>query len=242
MSLSKWLYDFSNKDDLKKIFSNYEGLNLSKELPNVTLINKKLLNSNDENNTLALINLLEQHPSIRNIDQNIKASAKDISIEKQKYKSQFGINTSFSYRDDDKFGNVRANLFSIGVSMDIPMYTDSLDSSVKAARLYVNTIKTKKWLQLRNLLTTFQTSKVSLNRLEQRYKLYTNKLLPQIKEENEATLTSSTNDDGSFSDVVRSSISLLNTKVDILNIKIDIQKNKIALNYVLMNNYKEILK
>ncbi|AOW78744.1 hypothetical protein A3Q34_19015 [Colwellia sp. PAMC 20917] len=39
----------------------------------------------------------------------------------QKYKTEWGVNASYGYRGDDAMDGSRADLFSIGVTFDIPL-------------------------------------------------------------------------------------------------------------------------
>ena len=64
---------------------------------------------------------------------------------KQKYKPEWGVNASYGYRDDDPMGNSRADLFSVGVTFDLPLFTDNRqDKEVKSAISKTEAIKTEK--------------------------------------------------------------------------------------------------
>ena len=97
-------------------------------------------------------------------------------------------------------------------------------------------------MQVRKLHSSYKTIKVNLLRLKDRQTLYETKLIPQINEQTEASLTAYTNDDGSFAEVVRSRISLLGAQIDILNINVNIQKNIVKYNYLFASDAKEIIK
>jgi 3'-phosphoadenosine 5'-phosphosulfate sulfotransferase len=66
--------------------------------------------------------------------------------------------------------------------------------------------------------------------------LYTTQLLPQIHDQAEASLTAYTNDDGDFSEVVRSRIAVLNAEIDELTINVEEQKIRLELNYLFIGN------
>lgn len=239
LSLSKWLYTFSNENKLDAINLSLNDIVLPKDLPSIKLFNMK--NFRNKNNE-ALSNKFKEHPSIKSIDQKIKASAKNISLAKQKYKPQFAANASYALRADDNMGNSRTNLFSAGISFDIPIFTSKKqDKDLEASILRTRVVKIEKILQLRRLASSFETLKIKLKRLEQREELYKNELLPQMSEQAEASLSAYTNDDGAFTEVVRSLISQLNAKIDALKIKVEIQKNIIQLNYLTIEKSTQIL-
>jgi len=238
--LSQWLYNYSNEEQLNEnILKSFDFI-LPKKLPQIAIINSQAL---DKNNALEMLDSFGNHPSVKNIEQKIKATAKGISLAKQKYKPQFGINTSYAFRDDDARGNNRADLFSVGFSFDIPIFTKNRqDKELQAAILKTKAVKIQKSLQLRKLLSSFETTKANLKRLKDRSTLYETKLLPQISEQAEATLSAYTNDDGSFAEVVRAQIAQLNAKIDVLNINVDMQKNIIKLNYFFIKKADDIFK
>ena len=238
-SLSQWLYTYSNEEQLNDTISKSFNLVLPNKLPSIKLLNSDAFNHNVDSKIL--IDTFKNHPSIKNIEQKIKAATKNISLAKQKYKPQFGVNTSYSLRDDDIKGNSRADLFSVGFSFDVPLFTkNKQDQDLQAAVLKTKFIRTQKLLQLRKLLSSFETTKSNLKNLNDRDTLYLSKLLPQLSEHAETTLTAYTNDDGAFSEVVKSRIAQLNTKIDALNIKVEIQKNIIKLNYYFMTKSDDI--
>lgn len=241
LSLSEWLYDFSNEELQNENIIKSLNLVLPKQFPNIKMINSKKLSNNES--SIDLLDGFKNHPSIRNIDQKIKAVSKGINLAKQKYKPQFGMNTSYGYRDDDLIGKSRADLFSVGVSFDIPIFTQNKqDKELQAAILKTKSVKSEKWLQLRRLMTSFEVTKVNLERLKDRDTLYKSELIPQINEQAEASLTAYTNDDGDFSEVVRARIAQLNAKIDALNISVEIQKNIVKYNYLFITKSDDILK
>ena len=73
-------------------------------------------------------------------------------------------------------------------------------------------------------------------RLIDRQNLYKTKLLPQIYDQAEASLTAYTNDDGDFSEVVRSRIAVLNAEIDELTLNVEEQKIRLELNYLFIDS------
>jgi len=130
-------------------------------------------------------------------------------------------------------------LFSVGVSFDLPLFTENRqDQQLRAATSKKATVKTKRWLVLRHLIASFKSTRAQLLRLIERQKLFKRRLLPQMHDQAEASLTAYTNDDGDFAEVVRSRIAELNARIDALNINVDIQKNIVQLNYFLIESNK----
>ena len=169
-----------------------------------------------------LIKLLMAHPSMVAIDQRIASKRTQVSLAKQSYKPQLGVNMGYGYRADNQAGESRADLLSVGVSIDLPLFTDNRqDQQVNAAIANAEAIKTDKRVALQSLKGQYFKEVSQLERIEQRNTLYQNTLLPQMSQQAQATLNAYTRDDGDFSDVMRARISELNAKIDALNIQID---------------------
>lgn len=225
--LNEWL-----NENVKGKNAISNGAQLSSTLPKVTLISPELYRFEMEEITPILFDVFSQHPAIKALDEKVNANRVGIELARQKYKPAWGVNASYAYRDDDAMGNDRADFFSVGVSFDLPIFTDQRqDQQLKAAISRSEAVKTEKGLLIRKLKASFETARVQLKRLNERRDLYQMKLLPQVQEQAEASLTAYTNDDGDFSEVVRARIAELNASIGALNIDVDRQKVISRLNY-----------
>ena len=232
--LNEWLIE-NVKDKDKTAISN--DTQLSSVLPNITLQRPELYRSEMEVPASMLVDALSQHPAIKTLEKKVNASRAGVELARQKYKPAWGVNASYAYRDDDAMGNDRADFFSIGMSFDLPIFTDQRqDQQVKAAISKSEAVKTEKGLLIRKLKASFETARVQLMRLNERMNLYQMRLLPQVQEQAEASLTAYTNDDGDFSEVVRARIAELNASIDALNINVDREKVIARLNYFVVAN------
>ena len=129
-------------------------------------------------------------------------------------------------------GNDRADFFSVGVAFDLPLFTSRRqDQQVQSAVADSEALRTEKWLALRQMMAAFATQRSRLQRLEQRRELYSSRLLQEMQEQAEASLTAYTRDDGDFSEVVRARIAELNARVEALDIEVDRMQVISQLNY-----------
>jgi outer membrane protein TolC len=236
--LGRWLINFSLNSQSKLTDNNALIFKLplivSEEQPKLELINHASVYSEQWLSTDKLSALLSFHPSVKSIDKKIAATKTGIKLAEQQYQPQWGINASYGYRADDSMGSSRADLFSIGVVFDVPLFTENRqDNEVKSAISKTESIKTEKLLLLRKLMSAFTSSKGQLIRLTERQALYQDKLLPQIHDQAEASLTAYTNDDGDFAEVVRARIAELNAEIDFLAINVQKQKIILEINYLL---------
>ncbi|PHS71497.1 MAG: transporter [Methylophaga sp.] len=214
----------------------------SQRLPQLVLRYPELMQLEDTVISTTLASHFVQHPLVVALESRIKASDTDIELNEQKYKSQWGLNASYSYRGDSSNGRHRADLLSLGINFDLPLFTKvKQDKLVQAAVFEAEAIKTQKWLLLRKMIAEFEAAKVQFHRLDQRYQLYQHQLLPQIHEQAEAALTAYTNDEGDFAEVVRARIDVLDAEIDKLGIEVDRQKMIAQINYYLVKGDSSLI-
>lgn len=215
-----------------------DRLRLSDHLPSVFLADEQLIRRPDTDQAL-LGKALQQHPMIRQFQQQIMAGATGVSLARQKYKPQWGINASYGYRDDDPVGTERSDFFSVGVSFDLPLFTHNRqDREVQAAIYNQQALTTDRALALRSMHSRFEVVKSRWLRLNQRKVLYETRLLEEIHQQADASLTAYTRDDGDFAEVVRARIAALNANIDLLNINVDRLQALAELNYF-MTAYRD---
>ena len=181
-----------------------------------------------------LSSYLVRHPSIQIVDQSIAAAGTAVQLAKQQYQPQWGVNASYGYRGEDPTGRDRADLFSVGVTLSMPLFSSTgQDKEVEAAISRQEKIRTERSLILRQMIASFHSARTQLDRLEQRREIFDNKLLPQVKQQAEAALNAYESDNGSFIEVVRARIAELNTRIEYLGIKIARLKQIAQTNYLL---------
>lgn len=177
---------------------------------------------------------VRHHPALGALDQRIEATQTGIDLAKQKYKPEWGLTAQYGYRHNDPLGRDRADLFSIGVTFDLPVFTGNRqDKEVSAAINRTEAARTEKHLLGRQLMAELVTAVEQLARLEERQALYNGKLLPQMAEQAEASLAAYNNDDGNFAEAVRDRIAELNARIEALAIAVESQKIIAQINYLL---------
>ncbi|WP_370978971.1 TolC family protein [Agaribacterium sp. ZY112] len=175
---------------------------------------------------------LSRHPKIKSLDKKIKAFDSGVRVAKQSYKPQWGVNASYGYRDQTPMGDDRSDFFSVGVSFDVPLFTGKRqDKKVQSANAELEAVKTERALILRQLKSGYDAAEAKHVRLSERKSLFDTRLLKEMAEQAEASLSSYTNDDGDFAEVVRARIAEINARIEALHVDIEIQKNIAQLNY-----------
>ena len=231
--LNEWLhiYDAARLNESFNFDAQPLEFSVSKELPSIQLNNPTVLKASNYSRNL-LAQELSNHPAILAIDIKRKASEKGIELAKQQYEPQWGVNASYAYRDNMPSGDSRADLFSVGVTFDLPLFTENRqDKQVAASIADSETIKTEKLLLTKQMISVLEKELRQLKRLSDRQSIYQEQLLKQTHDQAEASLTAYTNDDGDFAEVVRARIAELNTRISALRIDVDALKTVTRINY-----------
>ena len=177
---------------------------------------------------------LVQHPKILAMDEQIRSSDLGVSLAEQEYKPMWSINASYGYRDQDLLGNSRADLFSVGIGFDVPLFTASRQDKVVESAIYEReAMLTDRHLALRELRAGYELVTERATLLAQRLEIYDSQLLSQMREQAESSLNGYTNDDGDFAEVVRAYIAELNSQIERLSIAVDLNKSQVEINYYL---------
>jgi outer membrane protein TolC len=230
--LGEWLLPRAPGSQAQWQYARTDWQELPTDLPVLPLPQPGLFSRDHTPEPQEIATHLVSHPAILNLDAKIAASATGIKIAEQKYKPEWKVNASYGYRDDAPNGIDRSDFFSFGVAVDLPLFTSNRqDKQVQSAVATTESVRTEKALLLRNMVAAFDTQRSRLLRLDERSELYQSRLLLEMHEQAEASLTAYTNDDGDFAEVVRSRIAELNARIDALNIEIDRLKTIAQLNY-----------
>ncbi len=169
-----------------------------------------------------LSQLFYNHPKIQEIDKQIEISRKDIELVKESYKPGWALNVGYAYRDDNPNGNNRSDFVSAGVTIDLPLFTaNRQDKKLLSKEHKLQALKDKRIELLRNLVSALQQQVASEEQLMNRHQLYIKLLLPQAKQQTEASLLAYQSDRGDFADVMRAYIDDLNVKLDERRIAVD---------------------
>lgn len=208
---------------------------LSPQLPNLTVsINGEPDDEGGSWRAQDLYQQIRQHPSLRALDRRIDAMQTGEDLARQKYKPEWGLSAQYGYRARDPMGRDRADLLSVGVSFDLPLFTHNRqDRDVSAAVSRTEAVRIDKQLLARQLMAELDTAITQLRRLNERLALYNTQLLPQMATQAEASLTAYNNDDGDFAEAVRARIAELNAKIDALAIAVDRQQIIARVHYLL---------
>ena len=180
-----------------------------------------------------LISELQRHPALLSLDRDIDISKNEVALAEQAFEPMWKIKAGYGHRMDDPMGNARSDLFSIGVSVDFPLFSrQQTQQQVKAAKAETESRKIDKTLKLKSMVASFLRFKSTWKQLLARKSLYSNQFLNQTEEQADAAVTAYTNDEGSFSEVVTARIQQINAEIQVVDIDIQVLKTTLNLNYL----------
>ena len=172
------------------------------------------------------------HPSIRATDQLIDARSIDIELARQAYKPEWTLSAQYGYRDQAPNGQDRADLFSVGIGFDLPIFTGNRqDRTVSATIARREAAKSDRMLQVRRIRAEARAAAARIERLDDRIMLYRQTLLPQVEDQANAELSAYNNDNGDFAEAVRARIVELNAQIDFIEMTAERAKNLATFRY-----------
>lgn len=232
-ALSEWLTPYRADTMTLSLASGIDNATLPTALPEIELL-MPIAALNATGTDSKLINRLSQHPTIKAIELQYQASQKEVELAREQYKPQWKLNASYGWRDDMPSGQSRADLFSVGITLDLPLFTENRqDKTVEASVYEAQSVKTQKLVVLKSLLAQVREQLRHVARLEQRESLYNDQILTQATAQAEATMTAYMNDTGDFSEVVRARITELEARLSALSVQVNKLKRVTRLNYLL---------
>lgn len=167
-----------------------------------------------------LIERLQQHPQV--IMQNSGIEVQKIKQQQVAagFDPQWEFNVSYAYRQDDINNASRADFVSVGMSVDVPLFSGKIKQAALAATVAATeSLETEKRLLIQQQLSQVKQLYARYPALASRIERYQQTLLPLRQQHYEAALNAYTTASGNFSDVMQSNIALLDDQIKLLNLR-----------------------
>lgn len=126
---------------------------------------------------------LPDHPRIRGLHQEVIAADKGVDLARQNYKPEFALDLTYGGRGGNNMdGSSRADLFSVMVMMDIPLFADKRqDRTLQATMALSSAAAFDRDDMYRKLVSEVDVNFSSWQRQRERLALYENSLLPDAE-------------------------------------------------------------
>jgi len=130
-------------------------------------------------------------------------------------------------------GSERADLFSVMLTMDLPLFTGNRqDRRLAASRHEAVAAMRSRDNQLRELRHTLDDTYAAWRRAGERLKHYRGALIPRARQNSEAALNAYQSERGDFDSLMRARIAELNTRLEALRLQVDQAKAQAGLLYL----------
>lgn len=182
----------------------------------------ELLAQSPEASDAQLFGWVEQHPRLKALAARVEAANTDISLAESSIKPAWAVEASYGYRADDALGRSRADLFSVGISFDMPLFTrERQDRTIRASKASAASLETDRQLLTRELLRSLRSALVNFQHAQDRYKTYAESLLPQLELHVETALAAYNNDQAELSEAIIAHITALNTEIRFIHVDVE---------------------
>jgi len=235
--LSQYLFSSKEKVIAQEIshYRSWAKFDLPTTLAPIAKHDKQLLRQLAATEPHIRYQFIEHHPMLGALTQRIRASSVDIELAEQRLKPQFGLNASYAFRDDPAGGidgNNRADFFSIGMSLSLPLFSNKQrDADIAGSVKMHEAVRTEKRLLIRELIAGLSSAYENYLGAAQRYDIYMQQILPKTSQQAQVSTKAYTNDIGNFDEVLRAKIAELDTKVTLLEIEVYKRKALAQLHY-----------
>jgi outer membrane protein TolC len=170
---------------------------------------------------------LNRHPLIRIEQTSINASQQGVALAREAYKPSMMFDVTYGQREG------RPDFLSGMVVMDVPLFKEKRqDRKLKASQHRLNAAKSKRDDRYIELSKMLDSSYAQWERLGERIQLFDEKLLPQVKQNTEISLSAYQNDISDFTSLMRAQITELETRLKALRLRVDRAKAQARLLYI----------
>ena len=206
------------------------------QLPDIDTMNPKLsalLAVSTQASDATLFGYVAGHPRLRALGARVEAASTGVAIAQESVKPAWTVEASYGYRADDAEGSDRADLFSVGISFDMPIFTSTRqDRSIRASKATAASLETDRQLLTRDLLQQLRAYSVSFQHAQARYINYVDSLIPQLRLQVETELLAYNNDQADLAEAITATIMALDTEIECIEINIERHRAMANLGYL----------
>ena len=203
-------------------------------LPNKIDVARVHLQLVDFSNSQSIKIEIENNPEFTVLSEKIMSQQKQLKIADEQYAPQWGFDINYGKRSgENPDGSERSDLFTAMVTLDLPIFTgNKQDRLVNAEKQRLQAARYDQIEVKRKLLQRLDEVIARLEKLKSRHQLYTDKVLPQARQNSEVSLSGYQSGVVSFFTLTRARIAELNTQLSDLQITIAYNKAYAELQYL----------
>lgn len=171
---------------------------------------------------------LTRHPQVTALDARVDARGRDVAIARQAYKPRWALDLAYGARVGG-----RADFASVGVTLDVPLFTDQRqDRRLAAARQERQAARLDRQAVLLDLRQRLDRTHAAWMRLGQRVGLYERVVRVRADANADAALDGYQNQVADFAELIRSRLEALDTRLTLRRLRVDRAKAQAELLYL----------
>ena len=174
------------------------------------------------------------HPRAEALQKEIAAAETGVELARQRYKPEFGVDLTYGGRSgDNPDGSPRADLLSLMVVMDVPLFTRNRQDRVLAAQV-AETSAAQYGLddELRRMRAEIDSHASAQRRLEERLALFRETLLPQAEFSSEASMNAYRSSLVDLTTLLRAQITEFELQSEYARLQAEFLKTQARLHYL----------
>ncbi len=182
----------------------------------------------------AIRDRLVKHPRILALQQQILAADKGVELARQKYKPQFALDVTYGGRNGyNPDGSSRADLLSLMLTMDVPLFTNNRQDRVTAAKIAESSAAMfSRDDLLRRMKNELDLQLANLQRQTERLELYEKTLLPQAAFSADASFEAYQSSVGDLTALMRARITQYELQLEHARLQSELLKTQARLLYL----------
>ena len=165
-----------------------------------------------------------------------------VQLAEQAYKPGYKLEANYGYRDNRPDGMDRADLFSVAVSFDLPLFTEKRQDAKRNASIQQReSVRETRLLKVRELYAELHREIATYQGLKERLSIYKEQLLTKLNAQRRAALQAYASADGRFMDVTQAAMTELESKMQKLALEHQLAISVSQINYRLAGMDESIL-
>ena len=177
---------------------------------------------------------LAEHPRIAAMQQQVTAAETGVELARQRYKPEFGVDLVYGGRGgENPDGTSRSDLFSVMVMMDLPLFHKNRQDRVVAASVAESSAALfDRDDTYRRMRSEVQFHSATLQRQQQRLRLFETSLLPDAGFNAEAAFEAYQSALDSLTTLMRARITEFELQLEHVELQAELMKTRVRLLYL----------
>lgn len=181
-----------------------------------------------------IVEALPGHPRILSLQRQVSAAETGVELTRQRYKPEFGLDLVYGGRGgQDPDGSARADLFSVMVVMDLPLFHKNRQDRYTAASVAETSAALfERDDMLRRMRSEVELHAATLQRQQERVRVFEDALLPDAGFNADAAFEAYQAALDNVTTVVRARITEFELQLDFVELQAELLKTRARLRYL----------